>query len=65
MQSCLDLLRPHMAAGDEAGGGAVMIGTVEGDLADIHNLIGVLPQGARLRRRQPAHRGRAASSSPR
>jgi 5-methyltetrahydrofolate--homocysteine methyltransferase len=47
MQACLDLLRPHMAAGDEAGGGAVVIGTVEGDLHDIgKNLVGMLLQGA-------------------
>ena len=47
MQSCLDLLRPHMAAGEEAGGGAVVIGTVEGDLHDIgKNLVGMLLQGA-------------------
>jgi 5-methyltetrahydrofolate--homocysteine methyltransferase len=47
MQSCLDLLRPHMAAGDEAGGGTVVLGTVEGDLHDIgKNLVGMLLQGA-------------------
>ncbi len=38
---------PHMAAGDEAGGGTVVIGTVEGDLHDIgKNLVGMLLQGA-------------------
>ena len=47
MQSCLDLLRPHMAAGEEAGGGTVVLGTVEGDLHDIgKNLVGMLLQGA-------------------
>jgi 5-methyltetrahydrofolate--homocysteine methyltransferase len=47
MQACLDVLRPHMAAGDEAGGGVVVIGTVEGDLHDIgKNLVGMLLQGA-------------------
>ncbi len=47
MQSCLDLLRPHMAAGEEAGMGMVVIGTVEGDLHDIgKNLVGMLLQGA-------------------
>ncbi len=47
MQSCLDLLRPHMAAGEEAGGGVVVLGTVEGDLHDIgKNLVGMLLQGA-------------------
>ena len=43
MQACLDLLRPHMAAGEEAGMGVVVIGTVEGDLHDIgKNLVGML-----------------------
>ena len=47
MQSCLDLLRPHMAAGDSAGMGTIVIGTVEGDLHDIgKNLVGMLLQGA-------------------
>ena len=47
MQACLDLLRPQMAAGDEAGMGTVVIGTVEGDLHDIgKNLVGMLLQGA-------------------
>jgi len=47
MQACLDLLRPHMDAGEEAGGGTVVIGTVEGDLHDIgKNLVGMLLQGA-------------------
>jgi 5-methyltetrahydrofolate--homocysteine methyltransferase len=47
MQACLDLLRPHMAAGAAAGGGVVVIGTVEGDLHDIgKNLVGMLLSGA-------------------
>ena len=47
MQACLDLLRPHMAAGEEAGMGCVVIGTVEGDLHDIgKNLVGMLLSGA-------------------
>ena len=47
MQACLDLLRPHMAAGEEAGMGVVVIGTVEGDLHDIgKNLVGMLLSGA-------------------
>jgi 5-methyltetrahydrofolate--homocysteine methyltransferase len=47
MQSCLDLLRPLMAAGEEAGMGTVVIGTVEGDLHDIgKNLVSMLLQGA-------------------
>jgi 5-methyltetrahydrofolate--homocysteine methyltransferase len=47
MQACLDLLRPHMAAGESAGMGTVVLGTVEGDLHDIgKNLVGMLLQGA-------------------
>ncbi len=47
MQACLDLLRPRMAAGEEAGLGCVVIGTVEGDLQDIgKNLVAMLLQGA-------------------
>ena len=47
MQSCLDLLRPHMAAGEGAGMGCVVLGTVEGDLHDIgKNLVGMMLQGA-------------------
>ncbi len=47
MQACLDLLRPHMAAGEEAGMGTVVLGTVEGDLHDIgKNLVAMLLQGA-------------------
>jgi 5-methyltetrahydrofolate--homocysteine methyltransferase len=47
MQACLDLLRPHMAAGETAGLGTVVIGTVEGDLHDIgKNLVAMLLSGA-------------------
>ncbi len=47
MQACLDLLRPQMAAGEQAGMGCVVIGTVEGDLHDIgKNLVSMLLQGA-------------------
>ncbi len=47
MQACLDLLRPRMAAGEEAGLGCVVIGTVEGDLHDIgKNRVAMLLQGA-------------------
>jgi 5-methyltetrahydrofolate--homocysteine methyltransferase len=47
MQGALDLLRPHMAAGDSASAGTVVLGTVEGDLHDIgKNLVGMLLQGA-------------------
>jgi 5-methyltetrahydrofolate--homocysteine methyltransferase len=47
MQGALELLGPHMAAGDSAGMGTVVIGTVEGDLHDIgKNLVAMLLQGA-------------------
>ena len=47
MQACLDLLRPHMAAGEGAGMGCVVLGTVEGDLHDIgKNLVCMMLQGA-------------------
>jgi corrinoid protein of di/trimethylamine methyltransferase len=47
MQSCLDLLRPHMAAGESASAGTVVIGTVEGDLHDIgKNLVAMMLSGA-------------------
>jgi corrinoid protein of di/trimethylamine methyltransferase len=47
MQACLDLLRPQMAAGEAAGLGTVVLGTVEGDLHDIgKNLVGMLLSGA-------------------
>jgi 5-methyltetrahydrofolate--homocysteine methyltransferase len=47
MQACLDVLRPQMAEGEEAGFGTVVIGTVEGDLHDIgKNLVAMLLQGA-------------------
>ena len=47
MQGALDLLRPHMAAGDSASAGTVVIGTVEGDLHDIgKNLVAMMLAGA-------------------
>jgi 5-methyltetrahydrofolate--homocysteine methyltransferase len=47
MQGALDLLRPHMAAGESTSAGTVVIGTVEGDLHDIgKNLVAMLLQGA-------------------
>jgi 5-methyltetrahydrofolate--homocysteine methyltransferase len=47
MQGALDLLKPHMVAGDDASFGTVVIGTVEGDLHDIgKNLVAMLMQGA-------------------
>ena len=47
MQGALDLIRPHLAAGDSASLGVVVIGTVEGDLHDIgKNLVAMMLQGA-------------------
>ena len=47
MQGALDLLRPHMAAGDSASAGTIVIGTVEGDLHDIgKNLVAMMFAGA-------------------
>jgi 5-methyltetrahydrofolate--homocysteine methyltransferase len=47
MQAALDLLRPHLGEGEQAGLGTVVIGTVEGDLHDIgKNLVAMLLQGA-------------------
>ena len=47
MQAALDLLKPHLAAGESAGLGTVVIGTVEGDLHDIgKNLVAMLLAGA-------------------
>ena len=47
MQSCLDLAKPHFAAGDVATIGTIVIGTVEGDMHDIgKNLAAMLLSGA-------------------
>ncbi len=47
MQGCLDMIRPHLAAGESAGLGGVVIGTVEGDVHDIgKNLVAMLLEGA-------------------
>jgi 5-methyltetrahydrofolate--homocysteine methyltransferase len=47
MQGALDLIRPHMLAGESTSAGTVVIGTVEGDLHDIgKNLVAMLLQGA-------------------
>ena len=47
MQGALDLLRPHMLAGESTSAGTVVIGTVEGDLHDIgKNLVGMMLAGA-------------------
>jgi len=47
MQTALDTLKPHLAEGDSGTTGAVVIGTVEGDLHDIgKNLVAMMLQGA-------------------
>ena len=47
MQACLDIVKPHMAAGESATIGTVVIGTVEGDMHDIgKNLVAMLWAGA-------------------
>ena len=47
MQACLDLIKPHLAAGDSGSLGTVLIGTVEGDMHDIgKNLVAMLLSGA-------------------
>ena len=47
MQGALDILRPHMLAGESTSAGTVVLGTVEGDLHDIgKNLVGMMLQGA-------------------
>jgi 5-methyltetrahydrofolate--homocysteine methyltransferase len=47
MQSCLDLVKPHMLAGDSATIGTIVLGTVEGDMHDIgKNLVAMLLSGA-------------------
>ena len=47
MQSALELLKPHLAAGDEGNLGTIVIGTVEGDVHDIgKNLVAMMLEGA-------------------
>jgi 5-methyltetrahydrofolate--homocysteine methyltransferase len=47
MQGALDLIKPHLSEGEQAGLGAVVIGTVEGDLHDIgKNLVAMMLEGA-------------------
>ena len=47
MQACLDLIKPHLAAGESISLGTVVIGTVEGDMHDIgKNLVAMLLSGA-------------------
>ena len=47
MQGCLDIVKPHMAAGESVTLATVVIGTVEGDMHDIgKNLVAMLLAGA-------------------
>jgi 5-methyltetrahydrofolate--homocysteine methyltransferase len=47
MQACLELVKPHLAAGDSARRGTIIIGTVEGDVHDIgKNLVAMMLEGA-------------------
>jgi len=43
MQAAVDLIRPHLAAGDTADRGAILLATVRGDVHDIgKNLVGMI-----------------------
>lgn len=47
MEACLDMVRPHLGAGESVSTGTVVIGTVEGDMHDIgKNLVAMLLEGA-------------------
>ena len=47
MKAALELLRPHLAAGDATSAGKVVIGTVKGDLHDIgKNLVASMLEGS-------------------
>ena len=47
MQACLELIKPHLAAGDSAQRGTIVIGTVEGDVHDIgKNIVKMMLEGA-------------------
>ena len=64
MQGALDLLKPHLSEGEQAGLGTVVIGTVEGDLHDIgKNLVAMMLEGAGFYRHQPRHQRPAPRSS--
>ena len=66
MQSCLDVLKPHLAAGESSSLGTIVIGTVEGDVHDIgKNLVAHAARGRRLRGAQPRHRHHAPPTSSR
>ena len=47
MQDGMELLKPHLAEGEIASEGKVVVGTVAGDLHDIgKNLVGMMMEGA-------------------
>ena len=47
MHGAMDILKPFLSEGDQAGAGTFVIGTVEGDLHDIgKNLVAMMLQGA-------------------
>ena len=47
MQACLELIKPHLAVGETAQRGTIVIGTVEGDVHDIgKNLVAMMLEGA-------------------
>lgn len=47
MEACLDMVKPHLGAGESASTGTMVIGTVEGDAHDIgKNLVAMLLEGA-------------------
>jgi corrinoid protein of di/trimethylamine methyltransferase len=47
MHGAMDILKPLLSEGDQAGAGTFVIGTVEGDLHDIgKNLVAMMLQGA-------------------
>ncbi len=47
MQSCLDLVKPRLGAGESASVATIVLGTVEGDMHDIgKNLVAMLLEGA-------------------
>jgi len=47
MHAGMDVLQPHLAAGEATSAGTVVLGTVQGDLHDIgKNLVGMMIEGA-------------------
>ena len=50
MHAGIDVLKPHMAAGDMSDKGTVVLGTVKGDLHDIgKNLVKIMMEGKGLK----------------